>query len=124
GMVHRANEGVLFLDEIGELPLQVQAKLLRMLNNKKVRKVGSHAEDDINVKFVFATNRNLLKMVEQGQFREDLYARLSTFIIQIKPLRERAKTDVKAIAMSLDGGEQWLKALELQGISVTELDLR
>lgn len=123
GMCQMANDGVLFLDEIGELPLHVQAKLLRMLQESCIRKVGGTEEEKVRVKFVFATNKNLPKMVDNGLFREDLFARLSTFEVHIKPIRERIKTDVPAIARSLDG-EGWLAALEREGISLTELDYR
>lgn len=124
GMCQMASDGVLFLDEIGELPLHVQPKLLRMLQEKCVRKVGAITEEKVNVRFVAATNKNLLAMVEKGLFREDLYARLSTFELHVSPLSARAKTDVPEIARTLDGGAEWLVALAKAGISVGELDLR
>lgn len=124
GMCQMANDGVLFLDEIGELPLHVQAKLLRMLQESAVRPVGSTVEEKVKVRFVFATNKNLLKMVDAGMFREDLYARLSTLEVNISPLRDRLKSDVPLIAASIPGGEEWLKALHEAGIALGELDLR
>ena len=100
GMIKEANEGVLFLDEIGELPLTVQGKLLRALQEKKIRPVGENEEVDINCRFVCATHRNLKDMVSKSLFRQDLYARISTFELHIKPLRER-KGDIAPIVLSI-----------------------
>lgn len=125
GMCKMAENGVLFLDEIGELPIHVQAKLLRMIQEKCIRKVGASAEEKVEgVRFVFATNKNLPKMVGEGKFREDLYARISTFELVVSSLKERDKTDVPAIAATLDGGKEWLAALAKASINVTELDLQ
>ena len=93
GMMAAAKEGVFFLDEIGELPLQVQGKLLRALQTKKVRMVGDKEEKPISCRFVSASNKNIPAMVKQGLFRADLYARVSTLELDIKPLRNR-KCDI------------------------------
>jgi len=122
GLFATANNGVLFLDEIGELPLSVQAKLLRALQDKRIRRVGATVEEDINCKFVCATHRNIKSMVDKGLFRQDLYARISTFELHIKPLRERAE-DVVPILMSLTGGESFLGELRRQGKTVGVLNL-
>lgn len=100
GMFEAAKDGVLFLDEIGELPLLVQGKLLRALQEKKIRSVGENEEKDIKCRFVCATHRNLKKMVDENLFRKDLYARISTFELHIKPLRERKK-DIESIVIAI-----------------------
>ena len=93
GWFEIANNGTLFLDEISDMPLNQQAKLLRVLEEKKVSKVGSHKLMPVNVRVVAASNRNLELMSEENKFRFDLYHRLSSFIIHIPPLRER-KEDI------------------------------
>lgn len=108
GMMAEAKDGVMFLDEISELPLHLQSKLLRVLQEKKIRKVGSNSEESINCKFVCATNKSLEKMVDEGKFKKDLFARISTLELHIKPLRER-KEDVPLICASIDGGQKFLE---------------
>lgn len=89
GLFEVADGGTLFLDEIGELDISLQAKLLRALQEKKIRRVGGTKEIDVDVRVVAATNRDLLKMTQEGSFREDLYYRLNVLSIEIPPLRER-----------------------------------
>ena len=89
GKFELANGGTLFLDEVGEIPLHLQAKLLRVLQERVVERIGSTTARPINVRIVAATNRNLLKMVQNGEFRDDLYYRLNVIPITIPPLRER-----------------------------------
>lgn len=89
GYFETANGGTVFLDEIGELPLGTQARLLRVLENGEFIKVGSSKVQKTNVRIVAATNKNLLDKIETGKFREDLYYRLSTVPIEIPPLKER-----------------------------------
>jgi transcriptional regulator with PAS, ATPase and Fis domain len=93
GLIEFANEGTLFLDEIGELPLSLQVKLLRVLQDKKLMRLGGITEIDVNVRIVAATNRDLYKMVIDKQFRADLYYRLNVIPIEIPPLRKR-KSDI------------------------------
>lgn len=100
GLMATAKEGVFFMDEIGELPLQAQAKLLRVLQEKKVRMVGDKIDKDISCRFVCATNKDLKSMVLSGLFRADLYARISTLELTIKPLRERI-CDIIPILLSI-----------------------
>lgn len=91
GYFEVTNGGTIFLDEIGEMPLGTQARLLRVLENGEFIKVGSSKVQKTDVRVVAATNVNLLVKVEQGKFREDLYYRLSTVPIYVPPLRERGK---------------------------------
>lgn len=89
GIFEIANRGTVFLDEIGEMPTHLQVKLLRVLQEKKIRKLGSNKEIEINVRIISATNKNLNKMVETNQFRLDLFYRINIFTLVIPPLRER-----------------------------------
>ncbi len=89
GKFEIANKGTLFLDEIGEMPIHLQPKLLRALQEKKIQRVGSNRSISIDIRIIAATNKNLTKMMETGEFRSDLYYRLSVIPIQIPALRER-----------------------------------
>lgn len=88
GVFEEADGGTLFLDEVGNLPYGVQKQLLRALQEKKIRPVGSNADIEVNVRLVTATNEDLEKAIAAGTFREDLYHRLNEFMIQIPPLRK------------------------------------
>lgn len=96
GLFLEADGGTIFLDEIGELPLQLQVKLLHVIEHKEVRAVGSEQTRPIDVRIVAATNRDLKEMVGQGKFREDLYFRISMFHLHMPPLRER-RQDILAL---------------------------
>ena len=96
GRLELAHEGTFFLDEIGDLPLELQPKILRALQEKEFERLGSLRTIPVNVRLIAATNRNLAKMVEDGQFRSDLYYRLKVFPVQIPPLREREE-DIPAL---------------------------
>ena len=109
GLMKLAANGTLFLDEVGELPLLAQAKLLRAIQERKIRKVGGDQSEDINCRIVCATNRDIRDMCDKGQFRVDLYARISTFEIFIPPLRDRLD-DVPLIIKSLEGGEEFTES--------------
>ncbi len=96
GRFERANKGSIFLDEIGELSPQAQVRLLRVIQNNEIERVGGKNTIPINVRIIAATHRNLEKMIASGQFREDLWYRLNTFPIMIPPLRHR-KEDIPAL---------------------------
>jgi DNA-binding NtrC family response regulator len=96
GKFEQANGGTIFLDEIGEMPIDLQVKLLRVLQEKEIEPVGGRSPIKINVRVIAATNRNLEKEVGEGRFRLDLYYRLNVFPIVLPPLRERAE-DIPAL---------------------------
>ncbi len=100
GLIELADKGTLFLDEIGDMPLAAQAKLLRVLEEKRVCRVGSSMARPVDFRLVAATNRDLLKVVETGGFREDLYYRVGALPLQIPSLAER-KSDIPIIATAL-----------------------
>jgi PAS domain S-box-containing protein len=89
GLLEIANEGTVLLDEIGDLPLDVQVKLLRLLQEKEIQRIGSTVSRKVDVRIIGATNRDLQKMVEHKEFRTDLYYRLNVFPITVPPLRDR-----------------------------------
>ncbi len=97
GKVAAAEGGTLFLDEIGDLPLELQGKLLTLLQNRTYFRVGGSTEIEADVRIVAATNRNLEKLVENGDFREDLYFRLRVVEIEIPALRERGRDDLRRL---------------------------
>lgn len=96
GLFTEADRGTIFLDEIGELPLNLQTKLLHVIEDKQIRSVGSEQSRSVDVRIIAATNRNLEEMVKEGKFREDLYFRLSMFNIHMPPLRER-RSDISGL---------------------------
>src|SRR5207302_8507654 len=108
GRFEQAEGGTLLLDEIGELPLELQAKLLRVLEQREVERLGGSAPVPIDVRVVAATHRDLRKAVSEGRFREDLYYRVAVFPIQVPPLRQRPE-DVIPLARAF--------AAELRGVS-------
>jgi DNA-binding NtrC family response regulator len=100
GKFEQADGGTLFLDEIGDMSLSAQAKVLRALQESRITRVGGDRDIEVNVRVVAATNKNLLQAIEEHQFREDLYHRLSVILIHVPPLRER-RGDVALIAPTL-----------------------
>lgn len=99
GIFEEANNGTVFLDEIGEMPLDLQAKLLRVLESGEFLKVGDNKPTKIDVRIIAATNRDLEKEIEEGNFREDLYYRINIFTMTLPPLRERIN-DIEDLAYS------------------------
>ena len=98
GMFEQAQGGTVFLDEIGEMPIHLQAKLLRVLQEKKLNRLGGEAAIDLDVRVIAATNKDLRQAIEAREFREDLYFRISTFRLRIQPLCERTG-DILPLAM-------------------------
>ncbi|MFT5987530.1 MAG: DNA-binding NtrC family response regulator [Marinobacter psychrophilus] len=114
GLIEAANGGSLFLDEIGELPAEAQARLLRVLQEGEIRKVGSTQSIKVNVRMLAATHRNLKAMTRSGEFREDLFYRLNVMQVRIPPLRDR-QGDILILA---------LRFLKRQGAKMGKPDLQ
>lgn len=111
GFFQVANGGTLFLDEVADLPLAMQVKLLRAIQEKRVRKVGCAVEEPVDVRIICATHRNLRDCVDKGSFRQDLYYRLNVIELKMPPLRERREDIaplVEAVLARLDGGNHQL----------------
>lgn len=100
GLIEAAHRGILFLDEVGEMDLLVQPKLLKILENSRFRRLGDVRERTADIQVIAATNRNLLQSVKEMKFREDLYFRMSTFQVRIPALRERPE-DIQSLAHTL-----------------------
>ncbi|MEJ5349662.1 MAG: sigma-54 dependent transcriptional regulator [Desulfosoma sp.] len=116
GLVQLAHQGTLFLDEVGDLPLSLQAKFLRLLQEKTFRPVGAKEEIYSDFRLLAATHRNLEAMVKEGRFREDLYYRMAGMKIGIPPLRDR-KEDILPIVQDLLRRENQRSGKELKGLS-------
>jgi len=99
GMFQAAHKGTIFLDEIGDLPLSMQVKLLRVLQDKEIQKIGSNLREAIDVRVIAATNKDPYQMVQENQFRSDLYYRLNVISLRIPALRER-KEDIPILSKS------------------------
>ena len=115
GRFERAHKGTIFLDEVGELPLQAQVRLLRVLQNREIERVGGTKTIKLDIRIIAATNQDLQRMVNTGKFREDLWFRLNVFPITIPPLRER-KTDIPALLQHFM--DQKAKELKLPAVPV------
>lgn len=114
GKFELANNGVLLLDEIGDMPLNLQAKLLRVLQEQEVERLGSHKKISLDIRIIAATNKDLLTEIAEGRFRQDLFYRLAVVPIHVSPLRERQE-DIIPLALSFikkyQSGHQQKKSL-------------
>ena len=122
GLFEYASGGTLFLDEIGETSLPMQVKLLRVLQERKIRPVGGNEEIEVDVRLIAASNRDLQQMVEQKQFREDLYYRISVIPLEIPPLRERP-SDIAPLAFHFLEKFNHQMGKAIPGISTNSLRL-
>jgi DNA-binding NtrC family response regulator len=122
GKFAEAHNGTLFLDEVGELPLEMQVKLLRALQEGEIEPVGASKPERVNVRVISATNRRLLNLAKSGEFREDLYYRLNVFPIYVPPLRERLE-DVPALVAHFIARFAAEAGKRVIGISPVALDL-
>ncbi len=123
GLVEAAEDGLLFIDEIGELQLELQAKLLATLERRTLRRVGSNQERPVRAWFVSATNRDLEQMVRDGQFRSDLYYRLNVLTLSMPPLRQRGR-DIELLAQNFcdqNARRYGLKPVELTSDAIKSL---
>ena len=116
GLLEVAEKGTIFLDEIGEMSPMVQVKLLRVLQERKFRRLGGTEEVDANIRIIAATNRDLSKMVAEGEFREDLFYRINVIPVKLPPLRER-QDDIEALAEHFVEKFATLMKKEVHGIS-------
>ncbi|MGG0717160.1 sigma 54-interacting transcriptional regulator [Robertmurraya massiliosenegalensis] len=123
GLFEIADQGTLFLDEIGELPPSLQVKLLRVLQDFEVKRLGSNTSKNVNVRIISATNKNLEEMVQQGQFREDLFYRINVIPLSVLPLRERRDDIQPLIYQTLNKlSEQYKtnRTIELEALEYLE----
>jgi DNA-binding NtrC family response regulator len=100
GLVEAAHRGTMFLDEIGDTDIAVQPKLLKIVEEKRFRRLGDIGERRVDVRFIAASNKSLMQLVDQGEFREDLYYRLNTLVLRLPPLRHR-KEDIPLLVQQL-----------------------
>lgn len=122
GLLKQADGGTLLLDEIGEMPMALQAKLLRVLQEGTIRAVGSDKEEQVDVRILAATHQDLERLVEEGKFRQDLFYRLETFSLRVPPLRERGE-DIERLANFFLQQQQKSSDKTIRGISAEALDL-
>ncbi len=122
GLFEEADGGTIFLDEIGDISLELQAKLLRTLDSGEIRRVGDSKSRQVNVRLIAATNRDLERAIEDRLFREDLYYRLNTITIRTAPLRER-KEDIPLLAQHLLGKACARVNKQVHGISKRAMDI-
>jgi PAS domain S-box-containing protein len=122
GRFEKANGGDLFLDEIGDLPLSTQVKLLRVLEEKMIERVGASTPIPTNVRFISATNRNLMRLVERGAFRKDFYFRINVIPITLPALRERVE-DIPLLAETFFRKLRLKSGKKIEGISNETMDV-
>ncbi len=122
GLMEHARGGTFFLDEIGELPMHLQVKFLRVLEDHKIRRLGSNQEVEIDIRLISATNRNIVELIGEGRFREDLFYRINTFEIHLPPLRER-QGDIQLLAHHFLNYFAETSEKTIQGISSEAMDV-
>ncbi len=122
GLFQEADQGTLFLDEIGEMTPPMQVKLLRVLQDKQIRRVGGNREESVDVRIIAATNRDLKERIETGEFREDLYYRINVIPIELPPLRDRREDIAPLVDFFADKFSKEL-GLESKPISKRALEL-
>ena len=122
GLIEHAKGGTFFLDEIGELPMPLQVKFLRVLEDHKIRRLGSNEEIEIDIRLISATNRNIEALIGEGRFREDLFYRINTFEIHLPPLRER-QGDIQLLAHHFLNYFAETSKKAVQGISAEAMDV-
>jgi len=120
GKFEQADGGTIFLDEIGDMPLPTQAKMLRVLQERAFQRVGGDERINVNVRVICATNRNLEDDARKGTFRKDLFYRINTFVIEIPPLRDRV-ADIPELARHFLARTNRTEKREVQGISATAM---
>ena len=122
GLIEHARGGTFFLDEIGELPMPLQVKFLRVLEDHKIRRLGSNEEIEIDIRLISATNQNLLELVESGAFREDLLYRLNLIVLHLPPLRQRPE-DIPLLArhFALGAAQAYRRDLEIDDAALSWL---
>ncbi|WP_300384884.1 sigma 54-interacting transcriptional regulator [Clostridium sp.] len=124
GKFELANEGIIFLDEIGDMPLPLQVKILRVLQERKISKIGSNEMIDLDIRVIAATNKNIHNLIKENLFREDLYYRINVIPIEIPDLKER-KEDIKPLLLSFINNycrEYNLKEIKIKEDVITELE--
>lgn len=122
GKFELANTGTIFLDEIGDMPFHLQAKLLRVLQERRLERVGGTKQIPLDIRIISATNRNLVEMIREGKFREDLYYRLNIFEIYLPPLRER-REDIPLLVHYFIGKYRSFFDVNIQGIDQETMEL-
>ena len=122
GLIEHAKGGTFFLDEIGELPMPLQVKFLRVLEDHKIRRLGSNREIEINIRLISATNQNIEALIEKGRFREDLFYRINTFEIHLPPLRDR-HGDIQLLAHHFLSHFAETSEKAIRGISTEAMDV-
>ncbi len=122
GLIEHAKGGTFFLDEIGELSLPLQVKFLRVLEDHKIRRLGSNEEIEIDIRLICATNQNIEALIEKGRFREDLFYRINTFEIHLPSLRDR-QGDIHLLAHHFLNHFAETSEKEVHGISTTAMDV-
>jgi transcriptional regulator with PAS, ATPase and Fis domain len=122
GKFELANKGVIFLDEIGDMPLFLQVKILRVLQERKLARIGSNQLIDLDIRVIAATNKDLKKLIDDNKFREDLYYRLNVIPVELPPLRERQE-DIKVIFMKMIEKYNKLFNMNIQAIEEEAMEL-